>query len=407
MSSNELLFLVLFALVFYTYVGYGILMAILVALKRLIFGRAGSKVVVNRKMDSGAESQSGAGAEWPEVTLLIAAYNEEAVIANKAENTKALRAPAGKLKVVWVTDGSTDSTNDLLAKYPEFKVLYQPARQGKTAAINRAMTLIDTPLVIFTDANTMLNEEAVEKIVACFSDQKVGCVAGEKRVHAAGSTSTSGEGEGLYWRYESMLKELDSKLWSAMGAAGELYAIRSNLFEPIKNDTLLDDFVLSMEIVAKGYRIEYCKNAYAIESGSQNMKEERKRKVRIAAGGLQSIWRLRKLMNPFRFPFTSLMFVSHRALRWSITPVSLFALLPLNVLLVIDEGGPLYSVLLFLQILFYIAAVIGRVLDNRGRSAGLFNIPYYFLFMNINVIAGFFYLYKKRGDGTWERAKRR
>ncbi len=399
MSSNEILFLMLFSLVFYTYVGYGLLIALLVAIKRLLFGRAGSK--------AWGDFEKEAGAFWPEVTLLIAAYNEEAVIDKKAENTKALKAPAGKLKVVWVTDGSTDSTNDLLAKYPEFKVLYQPARQGKTAAINRAMTLIDTPLVIFTDANTMLNEEAVEQIVACFSDPKVGCVAGEKRVHAAGSSSTSGEGEGLYWRYESTLKRLDSELWSTMGAAGELYAIRSNLFEPIKSDTLLDDFVLSMEIVAKGYRIEYCKNAYAIESGSHNMREERKRKVRIAAGGIQSVWRLRKLMNPFRYPFTSLMFISHRALRWSITPVSLFALLPLNLLIVIWEGGQIYNLLLLLQILFYASALTGRALDNRGRPAGVFNIPYYFLFMNINVIAGFFYLYRKRGDGTWERAKRR
>lgn len=138
-------------------------------------------------------------------------------------------------------------------------------------------------------------------------------------------------GEGIYWKYESTLKALDARLYSAVGAAGELFAVRRELFETMEPDTLLDDFILSLRITMKGYIIAYCTNAYAIESGSADMREEEKRKVRIAAGGLQSIRRLRPLLNPFRYGVLSFQYTSHRVLRWSVTPFLLFALLPLNV----------------------------------------------------------------------------
>lgn len=131
-------------------------------------------------------------------------------------------------------------------------------------------------------------------------------------------------GEGLYWKYESALKRLDWRLYSAMGAAGELFAVRRGLFERMENDTLLDDFVLSLRIVQKGYRIAYCDTAYAIEGASSDMKEEQKRKVRICAGGLQSIGRLRPLLNVFRYGVVSFMFLSHRVLRWSLHSAAAF-----------------------------------------------------------------------------------
>lgn len=139
--------------------------------------------------------------------------------------------------------------------------------------------------------------------------------------------------EGIYWKYESKLKELDDRLYSAVGAAGELFAVRRELWQTLREDTLLDDFVCSMLIAAQGYRIAYCKGAYALETPSADMGEEGKRKKRIAAGGLQSVWRLRKLLNPFRYGVLWFQYVSHRVLRWTLTPVVLAALLPLNVAL--------------------------------------------------------------------------
>lgn len=389
MKSAQIIFWVLFAVVFYTYIGYGVLVFILAKLKNLLTPK-GSEAV---------------DFEWPEVTLLIAAYNEEAVVKEKMENSLSLEAPPGKLKIVWVTDGSDDSTNSLLEAYGGVTVLWEPARLGKTSALNRAIHFVESPIVVFTDANTMLNKEAISEIVKCFLDPKVGCVAGEKRVGNSSGGSASGDGEGLYWKYESFLKEQDSNLFTAVGAAGELFAIRRELFVEMKRDTLLDDFVLSMEVAGRGYKIAYCSKAWALESGSLNMNEERKRKIRIAAGGIQAVWRLRRLLNPFKYPLLSFQFFSHRVLRWSITPVALFLLFPLNIILA-AAGDPFYRFLFTLQGLFYVAAYAGRSFENKNISAGPFMVPYYFIFMNINVLRGYIYLFKKRGDGTWERAKR-
>lgn len=395
MGMVEMTFWVCAALVFYTYIGYGIVLYLMVKVKELF---------VRRKVAPLLDEAS-----LPEVTLLVAAYNEEDVIREKMENSMALDYPSHKLHFLWVTDGSTDGTNALLEQYACVRILYQSGRQGKTAALNRAMDYVETPIVVFTDANTMINRESIRKIVACLENPKVGCVAGEKRIAIKEKDNAAGGGEGLYWKYESALKRLDSRLYSAMGAAGELYAIRTELFEKMSSDTLLDDFILSMRIVQRGYTIAYCAEAYAIEGGSADMDEERKRKVRIAAGGLQSIWRLRGLMNIFRYGIVSFQYISHRVLRWSVTPLALFAMLPLNMLLVSFPTGDshtMYCFILVAQLLFYLLAYGGYALSKRQIKNKFLYIPYYFTFMNANVLKGFFYLGKKRGSGAWEKAKR-
>lgn len=384
----EILFWVGVCLVFYTYLGYGIFLYILVRLKELFV-----KPVVYSLPEP-----------LPEVTLFIAAYNEESIVHEKMANCRQLDYPKEKLKIMWITDGSNDRTNELLEEYPEVTLLFQPARGGKTAALNRGVPYVKTPYVIFTDANTMLNAAAIREIVRCFSNPKVGCVAGEKRVEIQVEQGATA-GEGLYWKYESKLKEWDDRLYSAVGAAGELFSVRTDLFEEMPNDTLLDDFILSLRIAQQGYKIAYCKEAYAVESASLNMKEEEKRKVRIAAGGLQSIWRLRSLLNIFRYGTLSFQYISHRVLRWTITPVFLFLLLPVNILLAL-KGSLLYIILLCLQVLFYLAAFIGHKMEQRHIRNKLLFVPYYFTFMNVNVIRGFFYLRKNKGKGAWEKAKR-
>lgn len=395
----EIIFWIALFIVFYTYLGYGIVLYILVKLKELFV----KPVKRTLPQDS----------DLPAVTLFITAFNEEEVVDEKMENSLQLDYPADKLHIVWVTDGSDDGTNARLQTRWNGKatVLFQPLRQGKTAAMTRGMTLIDTPLVVFTDANTMVNREAIKEIVLAFQDQKVGCVAGEKRIAIQTKDGAAAGGEGIYWKYESTLKSLDARLYSAVGAAGELFAVRRELFEAMEPDTLLDDFILSLRITMKRYTIAYCTNAYAIESGSADMREEEKRKVRIAAGGLQSIWRLRPLLNPFRYGILSFQYTSHRVLRWSITPFLLFALLPLNILIlasILLSGGNLifYSLLLVLQLLFYLMGYWGYYLSTKQIKNKLLFIPYYFLFMNVNVLKGIGYLRRKKGNGAWEKAKR-
>ncbi|MDR0988679.1 MAG: glycosyltransferase family 2 protein [Prevotellaceae bacterium] len=394
----EIIFWVGLCTVFYTYVGYGALLYLLVKLKECF-----------RKP---VQYPLPEDAALPPVTLFIAAYNEELVVDEKMRNTLALDYPADKLRVLWVTDGSNDATNQRLQNWPQATVLHQPERQGKTAALNRGMTYVETPLVVFTDANTHLNSQAIRHIVATFADPRVGCVAGEKRIAVQEKENAASGGEGFYWKYESTLKALDTRLYSAVGAAGELFAVRRELFEPMPVDTLLDDFVLSLRIAMKGFLIAYCAQAYAVESGSADMHEEEKRKVRIAAGGLQSVWRLRALLlRPFRYRWLWFEYVSHRVLRWSVTPVLLFLLLPLNAALLVlsdRECSRLYLVLLLLQLLFYAAGMYGRLLAGKNIKNKVLFIPYYFLFMNLNVIKGFAYLHKRKTsrNGAWEKAKR-
>lgn len=378
------------AIVFYTYIGYGIILFILVRIKEKIHPPSPLKLQ----------------APLADVTLFIAAYNEEKIVEEKMENCHNLNYPKEKLHIVWVTDGTTDATNNKLATYPEVTILFSPERKGKTAALNRGMQFIKTPYTIFTDANTMLNPEAIREIMTCFSDPKVGCVAGEKRIESKDKDAAAAGGEGFYWRYESKLKSLDSRLYSAVGAAGELFAIKTDLFKTMPTDTLLDDFILSLEIARQGYKIAYCDRAYAIESGSADMYEEQKRKVRIAAGGLQSIARLKGLLNIFKYGILSFQYISHRVLRWSITPVLLFLLFPLNLTLALTQTSVLYDTMLILQIIFYILAWTGAIMAKKQIKIKILFIPYYFTFMNLNVLKAFSYLNKHKGKGTWEKAKR-
>ena len=373
------LFWLCLAIVVYTYVGYGLILYLLVFIKRLAIK---AKPLADITDDC-----------LPEVTLMVCAYNEEDIISEKMSNTHSLDYPADRLHLVWVTDGSTDNTNSILSTYPDVKIVFSPERRGKSAALKHGIKEVYTDIVMMTDANTMLNPEAIREIVRLMQDPKVGCVSGEKKVMAKSDSDEAAQGEGLYWKYESTLKRLDSELYSAMGAAGELCVIRRQLMTDIPDDTLLDDFVISMEIVRMGYKIAYTSKAFAMEYGSADLHEESKRKRRIAAGGLQSSWRLRSLMNPLRHPVVAFQFVSHRVLRWTITPVCLFALIPLNTILVLSSEGIIYTIIWILQILFYASALAGM------------RISKYFVFMNLNVFRGMEYLLNNT-SGTWEKAKR-
>ena len=380
-------------LVFYTYIGYGMLLWVLVKMKRFVKGKA-------------VKAALPADEDLPDVTFMVCAYNGQDVVDMKMENTLQFDYPHDKLHIMLVTDGSTDATNDRLSRYPGVEIVFSPERKGKTAALNHGISMVKTDLTIMTDANTMVNPEAVREIVRCFQDPQVACVAGEKRVMARHEGQAAAEGEGLYWKYESALKKMDSELYSAMGAAGELNAIRTRLYQPMPENALLDDFVMSMRMVGQGYRIAYSPDAYAMEYGSADLNEESKRKRRIAAGGLQSIWWLRSMMNPLRNPMVAFQFVSHRVLRWSITPVALLALIPLNVALVLMKAGTVYNIIWALQLLFYLAAFIAWVMERQGRKNKLLYVPYYFLFMNLNVFKGMKYLCSHQSSGAWEKAKR-
>lgn len=393
MLTLKILFWASLIIVFYTYIGYGILLYIIIRVKRLFWGSPQKAVLPTDD-------------ELPSMTLMICAYNEEDVVAEKMENTLALDYPKDKLRIMWVTDGSSDRTNELLKAYPEVDIVFSPERRGKTAALKHGLRELKTRYVAFTDANTMINAGALREIARLFTDPTVGCVSGEKRVAARKAGEMAAEGEGLYWRYESTLKRWDNELYSTMGAAGELYAMDPKLCREVPDEALLDDFMMSMYVVQAGKRIAYTPDAYAQEYGSANIFEESKRKRRIAAGGLQSIWWLRSMLNPFHQPLVTFQYVSHRVLRWSITPIAMVLLLLANIALVVMGAGNFYTVILILQILFYLMALAGWLLNRYGYKNKLLYTAYYFMFMNFNVFRGMAYLRTHGKSGAWEKAKR-
>ena len=394
MLTLKYLFWILLFIIFYTYIGYGILLYILVKLKRIF--KWGKKQEINPNYE-------------PEVTLFITAYNEKDYVEAKMRNSLELEYPKEKLNIVWVTDGSDDGTPDLLEGYTNTTVHHLDARNGKIGAMNRGMEFVKTPIVIFSDANTNLGKESVRRIVNLFGNEKVGCVSGEKRIINKESDVASGAGEGLYWKYESALKKWDAELYSVVGAAGELFAIRTELYRHVEKDTLLDDFIISLRVAQDGYTIQYDPEAYAIETASANVKEELKRKIRISAGGIQSVVRLRSLLNIFKYGLLSFQYISHRVLRWTLTPLCLLVLIPISFGLAYNEGllnFGLYATLFWLQMLFYVAALTGWFLENRSTRVKILFVPYYFFIMNLSVILGFFRYMKKSQSVNWERAKR-
>ncbi|WP_448518551.1 glycosyltransferase family 2 protein [Rhodoflexus sp.] len=375
-------------LIGYTYVGYGALLWLIVKVRRYLHPVRQTPLLPD--------------AQLPTVSFIVAAYNEQDYIVAKANDTLLLDYPQEKLQIIFVTDGSTDNTPTLLRQFSErIMCLHKPERAGKIAAVHRAMQFATGEICIFTDANTMLNRAAIREIVKHYQHADVGAVAGEKRVADAGGATA---GEGIYWKYESFLKCLDYELYSVVGAAGELFSIRRELYEAVPPNTLLDDFMISMRVAAKGYRVAYAPEAYALESASANIGEEMKRKIRISAGGIQSIVWLAPLLNIFRYGRLSFQYISHRVLRWSLTPVALLLVLPLNWLL--WDAGTIYQLLLAGQAAFYTAVVIGWLLAAQNIKIKAFFIPFYFAMMNYCVFLGLLRYLRGRQSVLWEKAKR-
>jgi cellulose synthase/poly-beta-1,6-N-acetylglucosamine synthase-like glycosyltransferase len=384
----SILFWILLFLILYSYLGYTLLLVFISLLKK------------------GKTSFEGKDLFEPAVTIFIAAYNEKGIVTEKVKNLLSLDYPANKIKFLWVTDGSDDGTPELLRQYPEMHVLHEPSRQGKIGAINRGMNYVDTPIVIFCDANSILDKCSVKAVVEAFQDENVGCVAGEKGIIKHNEDDAVNSGEGFYWQYESHIKYLESKINTTIGAAGELFAIRSSLFEKIEPDTILDDFVISLRIVQKGYKIRYVPDARAVETGSASISEELKRKIRIAAGSIQAIPRLKPLLNPFKYGFTSIQYWSHKVIRWTIVPSALVVVFILNLWLSINSDNSVYSILFILQAIFYSIGFIGYMFREHSTKMRFLFLPYYLIIMNYALIKGFFRFLSNTQSVNWEKAQR-
>jgi len=381
--AAELVFWLAGGVILYAYAGYALLVTLLAHLR---------------------PRSARAGSDLPPVSLIVPAYNESAWIARKLENSLALDYPRDRLEILVISSGSDDGTEAVAQGYASagVRTIVQPARAGKEAAMQEAARHARGEILVFTDANAILNRDAIRLMVRWFADPDVGCVAGEKRV-AAESGESSGAGEGAYWLYESTVKRFDSTVGSAMGAAGELCAIRAELMTAREHDNIIEDFVLSMRVVEAGYRLVYEHGAVATEEASTRFEDVFERRARIAAGGFQSIWRLRSLLDPRR-GIVWWQYVSHRVLRWALAPFLLPMLVIINWSLV--SARPIYRAMLLAQVMFYGAAVTGWWL--RRTALGRLRIvafPFFFSAANAAVLVGCARFVTGRQSVLWKRTR--
>lgn len=376
-------------LLFYSYAGYGILVFLLNNI-RVLF----------------VKKSNNPPGEWPAITLVVSAYNEEAILEQKIINTLALDYPPEKISILFVTDGSDDRSPAIVQKYPAIRLLHETERKGKYAAIKRAMRQVKTPVVVFSDANCMLNAECLRKMMIHFSNPDVGAVAGEKKILRNNYASAVGEAEGIYWQYESFMKRMDAELYTVTGASGELFSLRTALFRELDQEVILDDLVISMQVCLQGYRIEYEPDAFATESPSASLAEEEKRKVRISSGAFQALVYLKQCLNIFKHPLLGFQYISRRVLRWVACPPALMGLLLCNIIIVSAGAEQFFSSFLLLQTVFYLFAFFGWLYVRAGKRAGLFTIPFYFVFMNYCLVKGWIRFVQRKQSVLWEKSLR-
>lgn len=377
------LFWISVGLVVYSYIGYPILIWVLARL----FGR---KLMP-------PESPT----EWPEVSLLIAAYNEEAEIAKRIENALAMDYPREQLEIVIASDGSSDKTCEMVRSYADRGVVlfdYQE-RSGKPAVLNRSVPRLTGEFVAFSDANSFTEPDALKNLVRWFSDAKIGAVCGRLVL----VDSTTGQNvDGMYWKYETFLKLCESKLGALLGSNGAIYALRREWYPSIPDNTIVDDFVIPLRAKSlQQCKIVYDKEAVAHEDTPAAIGAEFKRRSRIGAGGFQAIGLLWKLLHP-RFGWTAFTFLNHKILRW-ICPFLLIVTLLTNLALL---HIPFFRWMMAAQVLFYLLAVAGAYMPSQSKGMRLLRLTTMFTSMNAALLVGFFRWLLGTQRATWHRTAR-
>lgn len=329
----------------------------------------------------------------PTVSMLVAAYNEEDVIAAKIENALAIDYPAGRLETVVASDGSTDATNTIAARYDDGKrirLLAFPLNRGKLATMNDAVRQLTGEIVVFSDASSMITPESLRVLVSNFADPSVGAVSGAYLVRNPGQ-SALGKQEDFYWRFETSLKAAEADVSSTLGAHGSLYAIRRELYPFPEPGVINDDFVIPMRIVGLGLRAVYEPAAVAVEEAHEM--EGFRRRVRIASGNIQQLGELPRLLMPPR-PLPLFFFLSHKVARLLVPPAMVLCFVA-NLLLL---GDPLYNVLFVGQVAFYMLALGGAAFALRPR---LLRLPYYFSMVNAGLVVAVFERAVRRRPVAW------
>lgn len=368
--------------VLYTYLLYPIMLLLISAGKRAV--------------------RHGVPESWPQVSLVIAAHNEEAVLEEKLENSLALDYPSDRIQIIVASDGSTDATESIAASYADRGVVLHRVeeRGGKTQAQNEAVRLAQGEFLVFSDANSMYDAQALKRIIEPFVDPSVGCVCGELR-YANPEGDAAGKGEGIYWRYEQFLKRRESALSSTLGANGSIYALRRDLFEELDAD-IISDFIMPVRVWRRGFRAVYEPSAIAEERSGGTFADEFHRRTRIIARSLRGLWSERGVLNPLAHGWFAVQMISHKVMRWMV-PLAMIAAFVSNALL--RDIAP-YGFFFNAQLVLYGLALLGNLLPAHLGRLALFYIPAHFVAINAGALLGLLRFISGRRYRIWQPTSR-
>lgn len=335
----------------------------------------------------------------PTVTVLITAFNEEAAIAEKIENTLAIEYPSEKLEILIASDGSTDRTDEIVRSFAGrgVRLFRQEGRVGKTETQNNAVREASGDIILFSDATTEYGPDVLRRLLPAFADEGVGCVAG-RLIYVDKAGSSVGSGAKSYWNYETFLKRSESAACSLIGASGCIYAVRRSAYEPMYREAC-SDFLICTELYRKGLRSVFEPDAVCTELTNHRTDAELSMRVRVISQTLTDLWRNRDMLNPAKSGFYAIELISHKCLRYAV-PLMLVALLLANVALAVSPG--VFRIILAVQVMFYVAALAGWITERFGQRMSLLAIPQYFVLANLASVIAFYRFVGGERVVTWE-----
>ncbi len=340
----------------------------------------------------------------PAVTMVVAAYNEAGLIEEKIRNFLAIDYPMDKLFLAIGSDGSSDGTDEILHRLADGRRIraFSFGRGGKMKTVNRIVAEVDTPFLVFSDANTMYEPQSIRKLMRHFADPSIGGVCGNLRLHPV-NESVGGAGESTYWSFENLIKRWEGNVVTTLGATGGIYAIRSELFEQQPESMqVADDFLLPLRILRHGLRFVFDAEALAFEGTEPSMQREFRRKIRVGIGTLNTMRTLAPVLRTLPLHIRMMLF-AHKRLRWA-APFFILALLLVIPLL---SGLSWVEYFLFYPMIAFLAiAAAGWIAESAGRRLGLLSLPFYFMAINTALFISWFKIAQASRVATWEHPSR-
>ena len=377
-TAEQIFFWICVCLLAYVYAGYPLLVFVV----SVLFPKAVKRVEIE-----------------PHVTVLITAFNEEAAIREKLENTLQIEYPAEKIEILVASDGSTDRTDDIVREFADrgVKLFRQEGRVGKTATQNNAVERAFGEIILFSDATTTYSEDVFRTILPPFADESVGCVAG-RLVYVDHESTSVGKGAKSYWNYETFIKTSESRACSLIGASGCLYAVRKSAYEPMYPEAC-SDFLICTSIYRKGLRSVFAPDAVCFEETNRSADQELRMRVRVISQTFTDLWRNRDMLNPAKSGFFAVEMISHKVLRYAV-PFILIGFLTASI--VLSPSSTFYALAFVVQTLFYSLAAAGWVLERSGKRLSLLAMPLYFTLANLASLLAFYKFLRGETYTRWE-----